>query len=46
MRATYLMLFGGFIMFGCMAVVAWGARRRSKKIDKWMAEDRRRLDVL
>lgn len=40
MKQTYLMLIAVWIMFGCMAVVAWQARRRSKMIDRWMAEDR------
>jgi hypothetical protein len=39
MRGEMVMLIGAWIMFGCMAVVALMARRRSKKIDRWMAED-------
>lgn len=42
MRDTYLIVGVAWVMFGCMAVVALSARRRSKKIDRWMEEDRQR----
>jgi hypothetical protein len=41
MTQTYLLLVAAWIMFGCMIVVALAARRRSKKLDRLIAETQR-----
>lgn len=42
MRGTYIMLAAVWCALGCCVVIAWTARRRIKKLEKLIAEERQR----